>query len=87
MNLASVVERADEQVLPAVYFFVGKSLRATPAQLGTLTFARALVQVYAPPTQALEALGSHAESLCRAHNNLFALTGCTCVHAQLFACC
>ncbi len=45
LNLASIVERADEQVLPAVYFFVGKSLRATPAQLGTLTFARALVQV------------------------------------------
>ncbi|KAK9838210.1 hypothetical protein WJX84_009326 [Apatococcus fuscideae] len=49
MNLASVVERADEQVLPAVYFFVGKSLRATPAQLGTLTFARALVQAISSP--------------------------------------
>ena len=46
MNLASIVERADEQVLPAVYYFVGRSLRATPAQLGTLTFARALVQVH-----------------------------------------
>ena len=45
MNLASVVEKADEQVLPAVYYFVGRSLNATPAQLGTLTLCRALVQV------------------------------------------
>ncbi|KAK9866373.1 hypothetical protein WJX84_011358 [Apatococcus fuscideae] len=49
MNLASIVERADEQVLPAVYYFVGRSLRATPAQLGTLTFARALVQALTSP--------------------------------------
>ena len=53
MNLASIVERADEQVLPAVYYFVGRSLRATPAQLGTLTFARALVQVRVATTQGL----------------------------------
>ena len=33
------------QVLPAVYLFIGKSLHATPAQLGTLTLCRALVQV------------------------------------------
>lgn len=46
MNLASVVEKADEQVLPAVYYFVGRSLNATPAQLGTLTLCRALVQVH-----------------------------------------
>ena len=45
MNLASVVEKADEQVLPAVYYFIGRSLNATPAQLGTLTLCRALVQV------------------------------------------
>ena len=46
MNLASVVEKADEQVLPAVYYFVGRSLSATPAQLGTLTLCRAMVQVF-----------------------------------------
>ena len=33
------------QVLPAVYLFIGKALHATPAQLGTLTLCRALVQV------------------------------------------
>lgn len=33
------------QVLPAVYLFVGRSLNATPVQLGTLTLCRAMVQV------------------------------------------
>ncbi len=33
------------QVLPAVFYFIGRSLSATPAQLGTLTLCRALVQV------------------------------------------
>ena len=45
MTLASVVEKADEQVLPAVYYFIGRSLNASPAQLGTLTLCRAMVQV------------------------------------------
>ena len=33
------------QVLPSVYLFIGASLHATPAQLGTLTLCRAMVQV------------------------------------------
>lgn len=49
MNLASVVEKADEQVLPAVYYFIGRSLNATPAQLGTLTLCRAMVQAATSP--------------------------------------
>lgn len=48
MNLASIVERADEQVLPAVYRFISISLHATPSQLGTLTLCRAMVQVRLP---------------------------------------
>ena len=32
-------------MLPAVFYFIGRSLSATPAQLGTLTLCRALVQV------------------------------------------
>jgi hypothetical protein len=44
-----VVEQANEQVLPAVYLFVGTSLSATPSQLGTLTLCRALVQTLASP--------------------------------------
>ncbi|KIZ04451.1 hypothetical protein MNEG_3510 [Monoraphidium neglectum] len=49
VNLAMVVESANEQILPAVYLFVGSSLHATPSQLGTLTLCRALVQTLASP--------------------------------------
>lgn len=61
MNIASIVEKADEQVryahlrqqrnhimaqvLPAVYLFIGASLRVSLQQLGQLTAARAVVQV------------------------------------------
>ena len=37
------------QVLPAVYLFVGRSLNATPSQLGAVTLCRALVQTMASP--------------------------------------
>ncbi|KAK9801849.1 hypothetical protein WJX73_001027 [Symbiochloris irregularis] len=49
LNLASIVEKADEQVLPAVYFFIMRSLKCTPSQLGTLTLCRALVQALSSP--------------------------------------
>ncbi|GMH36612.1 hypothetical protein BSKO_04485 [Bryopsis sp. KO-2023] len=50
---SSIVERADEQVLPSVYFFVGRSLGATPSQLGGLTFCRAIVQALSSPVSGL----------------------------------
>lgn len=43
------MERTDEQLLPAVYFFVGPAFNATPSQLGYLTMSRALVQALASP--------------------------------------
>ena len=49
INLATIVERADEQVLPAVYKAIGISLNANLSQLGTLTTCRALVQTVASP--------------------------------------
>ncbi|KAL4436794.1 hypothetical protein ABPG75_003933 [Micractinium tetrahymenae] len=49
MNLASIVERADEGILPAVYMFIGRSLDASLSQLGTLTLCRALVQALSSP--------------------------------------
>ena len=61
MNLASVVEKADEQVLPAVYYFIGRSLNATPAQLGTLTLCRAMVQV---SSQVLHSLCLSLQMIC-----------------------
>ena len=39
----------DEQILPAVYNFVGTSFHATPSQLGNLTLCRALVQALSSP--------------------------------------
>ncbi|KAL6771840.1 hypothetical protein ACKKBG_A28005 [Auxenochlorella protothecoides x Auxenochlorella symbiontica] len=49
MNLASIVERMDEGILPAVYFFIGRSLDATLPQLGALTLCRAIVQALSSP--------------------------------------
>lgn len=48
-NLAAVLERCDEQMLPAVYRFIGASWHATPTQLGYITLARALVQALSAP--------------------------------------
>ncbi|CAI5999249.1 unnamed protein product [Closterium sp. NIES-64] len=45
VNIAAIVERADEALLPAVYNEVGQAFHASPQALGTLTLVRALVQV------------------------------------------
>jgi hypothetical protein len=39
----------DESLLPAVYLYVGCSFGATPAQLGSITFVRSVVQALASP--------------------------------------
>uniref|UniRef100_A0ACD5YIH9 Uncharacterized protein n=1 Tax=Avena sativa TaxID=4498 RepID=A0ACD5YIH9_AVESA len=44
VNLASIMERADEALLPAVYQEVGAALHTTPTGLGTLTLCRSIVQ-------------------------------------------
>lgn len=49
LNLASVMERMDEQILPAVYSEIGKAFTATPTQLGYLTLSRAFVQAFSSP--------------------------------------
>ena len=53
VNLAGTVERMDEQILPALYSFVGKSFQASPSQLGTLTLCRALLQALFSPVSGL----------------------------------
>ena len=53
------------QLLPSLYAYVGRSLHATPTQLGTLTLARALVQALASPLAG--ATGWPAHSLAGAH--------------------
>ncbi len=52
------MERTDEQLLPAVYRFVGASFRATPSELGYLTLSRAMVQALASPVGGI--LGANA---------------------------
>ena len=42
---AVACRRADERLLSAVYTPLGQALKASPAQLGTMTMWRALVQV------------------------------------------
>jgi hypothetical protein len=45
----SIMEKMDEQILPAVSRFIGCSFRARPHELGNITFGRALVQALASP--------------------------------------
>ncbi|KAK9820276.1 hypothetical protein WJX72_008508 [[Myrmecia] bisecta] len=49
VNLAATLERCDEQILPAVYAFVGASFHASPTALGMVTLSRALVQAVTSP--------------------------------------
>lgn len=49
ISLASILEKCDEQILPALYSRVGASFGATPTQLGNITLARALVQALSSP--------------------------------------
>ncbi|KAE9605911.1 putative major facilitator superfamily [Lupinus albus] len=44
VNLAGIMERADESVLPAVYKEVGAALHTDPTGLGSLTLFRSIVQ-------------------------------------------
>jgi hypothetical protein len=56
VNLASIMERADEALLPAVYQEVGAALHATPMGLGTLTLYRSAVQGACYPLAAYAAV-------------------------------
>jgi predicted MFS family arabinose efflux permease len=55
VTVASLLERADEAVLPAVYKEVGAALGVSPAALGSLSLCRALVQAACYPLAACAA--------------------------------
>ncbi|KAL6655916.1 hypothetical protein ACP70R_006742 [Stipagrostis hirtigluma subsp. patula] len=55
VSLASVMERADEALLPAVYREVGAALHANPTGLGALTLCRSAVQAACYPLAAYAA--------------------------------
>ncbi|KAM3275065.1 hypothetical protein ACQJBY_043813 [Aegilops geniculata] len=56
VNLAAIMERADEALLPAVYREVGAALHATPMGLGALTLYRSFVQAACYPLAAYAAV-------------------------------
>lgn len=56
INLAAMMEKADEVLLPAVYREVGQDFGASPSQLGYLTFIRAFVQSLSSPLAGILAL-------------------------------
>lgn len=52
VNLAGVMERADESLLPGVYKEVGAALHTDPTGLGSLTLLRSIVQASCYPLAA-----------------------------------
>lgn len=52
VNLAGIMERADESLLPNVYKEVGEELQIDPTGLGSLTLFRSMVQCLCFPLAA-----------------------------------
>ncbi|KAI4389201.1 hypothetical protein MLD38_001452 [Melastoma candidum] len=52
VNLAGILERADESLLPGVYKQIGADLHADPTKLGSLTLFRSIVQASCYPVAA-----------------------------------
>ncbi|MCD7461736.1 hypothetical protein HAX54_046915 [Datura stramonium] len=52
VNIAGIMEKADESLLPGVYKEVGKDLHTDPTGLGSLTVFRSLVQCLCYPLAA-----------------------------------
>lgn len=52
VNLAGIMERADESLLPGVYKEVGAALHTGPTGLGSLTLFRSIVQASCYPIAA-----------------------------------
>ncbi|CAL9001472.1 unnamed protein product [Prunus brigantina] len=56
VNLASIMQRADESLLPRVYKEVGANLHTGPTGLGSLTLFRSIVQSACYPLAAYLAM-------------------------------
>lgn len=56
VNLASMMERADEALLPGVYKEIGVALHTDPTGLGSLTLFRSIVQTSCYPLAAYLAI-------------------------------
>lgn len=49
INLASMMEKADEALLPGVYKEIGNNLHISPSELGSLTLFRSIIQASCYP--------------------------------------
>jgi MFS family permease len=63
INLAAILERADESLLPAVYKEVSEAFKASPSELGTLTFIRTIVQALCSPLAGILAMRYYRPSV------------------------
>lgn len=63
INLAAILERADESLLPAVYKEVSEAFQASPSELGTLTFIRTIVQALCSPLAGILAMRYYRPSV------------------------
>ena len=63
VSLASIMERADEALLPGAYREVGLALHASPSRLGSLTLLRSLVQASCFPLAAYASEFHHRPSV------------------------
>lgn len=52
VNLAGIMERADESLLPGVYKEIGEALHTGPTGLGSLTLFRSMIQSLCYPLAA-----------------------------------
>lgn len=63
VNLAAIMERADESLLPGVYREIGLELHASPAKLGSLTLVRSLMQAIFAPLAAYASLNHNRKNV------------------------
>ncbi|KAL3675576.1 hypothetical protein R1sor_025524 [Riccia sorocarpa] len=87
INLAAILEKADETLLPAVYKEVGQAFNASPSELGTLTFIRALVQAIASPLAGILAMRFYRPSVIGIGTLFWGLSTAAVAGSQTFTQC
>ncbi|BBN18213.1 hypothetical protein MPTK1_8g00680 [Marchantia polymorpha subsp. ruderalis] len=87
INLAAILEKADESLLPAVYKEVGQAFNASPSELGTLTFIRALVQAISSPLAGILAMRYYRPSVIGIGTLFWGLSTAAVAASQTFVHC
>ncbi|KAG9440911.1 hypothetical protein H6P81_021076 [Aristolochia fimbriata] len=84
INMASIMERADENLLPAVYREVSEAFRAGPTELGYLTFIRNFVQALSSPLAGVLVLHYDRPTVLAMGTLCWALSTAAVASSQLF---